>query len=330
MRYVIIGAGAVGGTIGVRLSQAGHDVTLVARGAHLAAIQERGLTLAAPDGEYTARLPAVADPAGLTLEPDTALVLAVKSQDTDAALATWADTPVRGGGTAAQRLPLLTAQNGVSNEPAALRFFAHVIGVCVWLPAVFLRPGEIEANAAPYTGILHLGRYPEGPADDRVHKISAELAASSFLAPVRVDVLRWKYGKLLRNLNNGPQALFGDAVDPELSRRISAEGMAVLDAAGIAYASEAEDRAERGDRMRHRPIAGRERSGNSTWQSLARGAGSVETDHLNGEIVLLGRQHGVPTPVNEAVQRAVRRAVRDRIPAGEFPRSELLPDLTDG
>ena len=54
MRYVIIGAGAVG-TIGVRLSQAGRDVTLVARGAHLDAVRRQGLLLAAPDGEHTAR-----------------------------------------------------------------------------------------------------------------------------------------------------------------------------------------------------------------------------------------------------------------------------------
>ena len=67
----------------------------------------------------------------------------------------------------------------------------------------------------------------------------------------------------------------------------------------------------------------RQRSGGSTWQSLARGTGSTEADHLNGEIVLLGRLHGVPTPANAAVQRAVRRAVRERIAAGAFPLAEL-------
>ncbi|MFV2115658.1 ketopantoate reductase C-terminal domain-containing protein [Micromonospora sp. LOL_025] len=52
-------------------------------------------------------------------------------------------------------------------------------------------------------------------------------------------------------------------------------------------------------------------------------AGHAETDHLNGEIVLLGRLHGVPTPVNAAVQLAVRRALRGRIPAGGFDATEL-------
>ncbi|MFI6259432.1 ketopantoate reductase C-terminal domain-containing protein [Micromonospora zamorensis] len=56
---------------------------------------------------------------------------------------------------------------------------------------------------------------------------------------------------------------------------------------------------------------------------MARGTGSTEVDHLNGEIALLGRLHGVATPVNVAVQRAVRRAVRERIAAGAFPLVEL-------
>ncbi|MGH3680963.1 MAG: ketopantoate reductase family protein, partial [Natronosporangium sp.] len=90
MRYLVIGAGAVGGTIGARLHLAGRAVTLVARGEHLAAVRERGLRLATPDGEQVLDLPAVGGPDGLLLEPDCVLVLAVKSQDTAAALATWA------------------------------------------------------------------------------------------------------------------------------------------------------------------------------------------------------------------------------------------------
>jgi 2-dehydropantoate 2-reductase len=148
MRYVIIGAGAVGGTIGARLHQAGHDVTLVARGDHLQTIRARGLTLTTPDGEHTARVPAVADPGELILEADSVLVLAVKSQDTHAAIWGWVDAPVRGGGTAGERLPLLTAQNGVANERAALRLFARVYPVCVWLPATFLEPA---ASRRPVT-----------------------------------------------------------------------------------------------------------------------------------------------------------------------------------
>jgi 2-dehydropantoate 2-reductase len=99
--------------------------------------------------------------------------------------------------------------------------------------------------------------------------------------------------------------------------------MAALEAAGLAYTSREEEAAKRGDLVQVLPVAGRRRGGGSTWQSLARGTGSVEVDYLNGEIVLLGREHGVPTPVNLAVQLAVRRAARAGIDAGEFPMAEL-------
>ncbi|MEO3922837.1 2-dehydropantoate 2-reductase N-terminal domain-containing protein [Micromonosporaceae bacterium B7E4] len=361
MRYVIIGAGAVGGTIGVRLGEAGRDVTLVARGAHLAAIRAHGLTLSTPDGEYVGRLPAIGDPASVDsglvdepLSPDTVLVLTVKSQDTEAALRSWADLPVQGGGTAAQRLPLLTVQNGVANERAAARLFDRVYPVCVWLPATHLEPGRVVASGHPYSGMLHLGTFPHG-SDDLAHRISVDLVAARMLAPVRDDVMRWKYGKLLRNLGNAVQALFGpsagatpkpddtprpdeepsDGPDDRRAARVTellaavlAEGEKVLTAAGIGYTSRAEEAAERGDRVEAVPVAGQPRQGGSTWQSLARDAGSAETDYLNGEIVLLGRLHGVPTPANAAVQRAMRRAVRERIPAGEFPIEELTEPLS--
>ncbi|MEH0935259.1 ketopantoate reductase family protein [Micromonospora psammae] len=322
MHYVIIGAGAVGGTIGVRLSEAGHDVTLVARGAHLDAIRRDGLTLRTPDGPVAWRGPAVDGPGERPLPADTVLVLTVKSQDTPAALAVWADAPVDGGGTAAERLPLFTAQNGVANEPAALRLFDRVHPVCVWLPATHLEPGVVVANGHPHPGMLHLGRYPSG-SDDVDRAVAADLTGAGFVAPVRHDVMRWKYGKLLANLGNGLQALLGAHVPDELARRVRAEGEHALATAGIAHTTREEEATERGDRVGSRPVDGQPRSGSSTWQSLARGAGSTEADHLNGEIALLGRRHGVPTPVNSAVQRAVRRAVRERIPAGAFPADEL-------
>ncbi|MCO1595141.1 ketopantoate reductase family protein [Micromonospora sp. RHAY321] len=322
MRYVIIGAGAVGGTIGVRLAQAGRDVTLVARGAHLDAIRARGLTLRQPDGEVTARLAAVDGPDDQPLPADTVLVLTVKSQDTAGALAAWVDAPVAGGGTAGERLPLVTAQNGVANERAALRLFADVHPVCVWLPATHLEPGMVVANGYPHPGMLHVGRYPSG-ADDTDQGVAADLTAAGFVAPIRPDVMRWKYGKLLSNLGNGLQALLGRDIPEALIERVRAEGLAAFAAASIAHTSPEEEKAERGDLVQQRPVDGEGRSGGSTWQSLARGTGSTEVDHLNGEITLLGRLHGVPTPANVAVQRAVRRAVRERIAAGAFPLAEL-------
>ena len=102
-----------------------------------------------------------------------------------------------------------------------------------------------------------------------------------------------------------------------------AEGEAVLTAAGIDHVSEADDRARRGDTLRMAPVGDAPRLGGSTWQSLARG-NPVEVDYLNGEIVLLGRLHGVPTPVNEVLQRAAHQAVVDRAPPGSIPAADLL------
>jgi 2-dehydropantoate 2-reductase len=76
--------------------------------------------------------------------------------------------------------------------------------------------------------------------------------------------------------------------------------------------------------MRLGPIGGSERRGGSTWQSLARSAGTVEADYLNGEIVLLGRVHGFPTPVNEAIQRLANRWAAEHRDPGTFPPEEAL------
>ena len=231
MRYIIIGAGAVGGAVGGRLAGAGHEVVLVARGAHHEALRDGGLRLRVPDGSYTYRVPAVDGPAALgELRPDDVLVLAVKTQDTVGALQTWGPAPVAGGGTAAERLPLFCAQNGVEGQRLALRVFQHVYGVCVWLPATHLRPGEVSAAGAPLTGILHLGRYPHG-TDETARLVAADLEKTRFLeAPVVADVTRWQYAKLLTNLNNTVMALSGPDDGTEaaaaLRRRVRAEGEA--------------------------------------------------------------------------------------------------------
>ncbi|MFH8801401.1 ketopantoate reductase family protein [Streptomyces sp. NPDC017936] len=326
MRYVIIGAGAVGGTVGGRLAESGQEVVLVARGAHRAALREGGLRLRVPGGDLTYRLPVVDGPGALgTLRADDVLVLAVKTQDSEAALQAWAPAPVEGGGTAAERLPLVCAQNGVESQRLALRRFRRVYGVCVWLPATHVEPGVVSAAGSPLTGVLHLGRYPHG-TDDTARRIAAGLEKARFEAPVVPDVARWQYAKLLSNLGNALEAVSGpvdgdDAV--ALYGRVRAEGEAVLRAAGIAYAGAEEQAAARGDKVTLVPLDGVRRGGGSSWQSLSRGTGSIEADHLNGEIVLLGRLHGVPAPLNELLQRLANRFARERRAPGSLP----LPDL---
>ncbi|MFC5905911.1 ketopantoate reductase family protein [Streptacidiphilus monticola] len=312
MRYVIIGAGAVGGTIGGRLAQAGREVVLVARGAHLEALRREGLRLVTPGGAETLRLPAVGGAAELgALLPGDVLVLAVKSQDTAAALTEWAALP------GAQDTPVVCAQNGVSNERTALRLFPQVVAACVWLPATHLEPGVVVSHTAPLSGILTLGQYPGG-VGAFTEQIASDLVAAGFDAPVAPDAMRWKYGKLLNNLGNALEALLGRdglAGNEDLYLAVREEGERVLTAAGIDWATDEERMAVQADRMDVRPIPGYGRVGGSTWQSLSRGTGSVEADHLNGEIALLARLHGTVAPLNAQLQRLVRQfAAEGRAP----------------
>ncbi|WP_328479095.1 NAD(P)-binding domain-containing protein [Streptomyces sp. NBC_00377] len=327
MRYIMIGAGAIGGTVGGRLAESGQEVVLVARGAHRTALAEGGLRLRVAQGEATHRLPVVEGPDELgALRADDVLLLAVKTQDTEAALRVWGPAPVEGGGTAAERLPLVCAQNGVESPRLALRRFRHVYGVCVWLPATHVEPGAVSAAGTPLTGILHLGRYPHG-TDDTARRIAADLEKAYFEAPVVPDVSRWQYAKLLANLGNALEAVSGPADGPEaeaLFARVRAEGESVLRAAGIVWVDAEEQRAVRGDKVTLVPLDGVPRGGGSSWQSLSRGAGTIEADHLNGEIALLGRLHGVPTPLNELLQRLANEFARERRAPGSLP----LPELT--
>ncbi|PRY10463.1 ketopantoate reductase family protein [Kineococcus rhizosphaerae] len=309
MRYVVIGAGAIGGTIGGRLGQHGHEVVLVARGAHADRLRDKGLRLLTPTGPVELHAPVANSPADVDLDPDDVLVLAVKVQDAAALLAEWSAAPV-GDSTAGAVLPVVCAQNGVEGERLALRWFRRVVGACVYMPASHLEPGVVVSEGAPVTGGLVLGRYPGG-RDDLVERIAADLAASGFVATVSDDVMAAKRGKLLDNTGNALDAVCrpGDGWD-DLRARARAEGEAALAAAGTPAADRARALPELvALDFGAAPVAGAERLGSSSWQSLHRG-GSIETDWLNGEIVRIGRDHDVPTPVNEALQVLAATSVR--------------------
>ncbi len=321
MRFTVYGAGAIGGAIGGRLFQAGHEVTLVARGDHLRALRGDGLTLVSPDDSAVLRPPAVGHPAEADLRDDDVVILAMKSQDTAAALGDLARHAPAG-------ISVLCAQNGVDNERVALRFFPHVYAVAVMLPATHLQPGVVVVHLAPTTGLLDLGRYPDG-VDTVAEEVSAALSGATFGSEPRPDVMRWKYRKLILNLGNAVEAVCGPeaARSTPLVRMARAEGEACLQAAGIDAVSVDDDKARRGDVFQLRTVPGHERRGGSSWQSLARGLPTVETDYLTGEIVLLGRLNGVPTPVNELLQRLANRMAAEGRPPGSVAAEDVLARL---
>ena len=316
MRFIVYGVGAIGGALAAKLALSGADVAGVARGSQLAALKTGGLLLRTPDCEHRVTVPVAEHPRDLALRPDDVIFLAMKSQDTAVAL-----EALRVAGARDQAI--VCAQNGVDNERAALRLFPNVYAMLVVMPATFIRPGEVAAFGAPHAGLFDVGCYPRG-SDATTDMIVAALNSAGFAAFAQEDAMRSKYGKLLMNLGNVVDAAAGEAANAsDLMQRVRAEGEAVLKAAGIAYADVSPDNERRRRLMQVQPVAGAERVGSSSAQSLARGTGSIETDYLNGEIVLLGRLHGVPAPLNEGLCRLGRLLIAQKRPPGSMDLAEI-------
>jgi 2-dehydropantoate 2-reductase len=309
VRVIIYGAGGVGGVIGAQLFKAARDVVLIARGEHLEAIRTDGLRYQTPAGDEQLMIPAVAHPDELTLSDQDIVLMTMKSQHTLAAL-----DALRARHSDAVRI--VCCQNGVANERAALRRFARVYAMLVYLPAQLTEPGRVQCHAALKSGVLDVGLYPGG-TDETCEVVANLLNAVNFSVYPDPSVMRLKYAKLLTNLNNSLEAVAPDGADAKpILEQMKAEGRACFDAAGIAYASEAEAKERRRGVMATGDIPGVARVGGSSKQSLMRGTGDIEADYLNGEIVQLGRLHGIATPANAVLQRlAVKMATQKSPPA---------------
>ena len=316
MRYVIYGAGGIGGGIGARLHQHGHEVILIARGEHLARILSEGLTVRTPDETFTARIPAVDHPSEITFRDNDVVLLTTKAQDSEAALNDLRDA-------AGPDIPVVCAQNGVDAERMAARRFSRVYAMLVMMPAVFLEPGEVILHGTPISAWLDAGRYPQG-LDPLIEQVCADISASLMVSTPDPLPMRLKYAKLRSNLNNAMDALIGDESrrGPVVKHMIE-EADSCFAAAGIDVASPEELRERRGGAFTQGDVPGYERPGASSWQGLARGRG-VEADFLNGEIVLLGAQHGVPTPYNRAAQILANAAARIGAEPGSADESEIV------
>jgi len=297
--------------IGALLHHHGHEVVLIARGSHLEVMQRQGLTLVQPGTTTTHHVPAVGHPTELQLAARDIVILTMKTQDVTSALAELADATERD-------VPIVCAQNGVESERIASRLFSRVYGMLVWLPATFIEPGRVIAYGAPTAGLLDAGCYPHG-TDACIEEVAAALDASGLAAQTQVEIMPWKYNKLLSNLGNAIMALVGPGqeIPDGLRDRIRAEALACYAAAGIEPISEGEASARRAAaRVEIVSIGGEAPLSGSSWQSLQRGLGSIETDFLNGEITLLGHLHGVPTPCNRALQHLANQAARRGLKPG--------------
>jgi 2-dehydropantoate 2-reductase len=321
LRHIIYGAGAIGGTIGGHLAEAGWDVVLIARGAHFNALRENGLTLHTPNDTLTSRLTVTDSIADADPQDGDVVYLAMKSQDTRGAVEQL-DAAASG-----RYVPVVCAQNGVQNESAALRRGFPTYGMSVLVAATHLEPGVVYVHTAPISGVLELGRYPAG-IDDRAVAIAATLRGATFDVNTDDDIMAWKYTKLLDNIGNTLDAACGWAArkSPLLGRAI-AEAVACYDAAGIGYIDSDRYQARRDALPAVQAAGGLDFQGSSSWQGLARNTGHIEADWLNGEIVLLGRLLDMKTPVNDVLRRLAHRLVRERLPPGSVAITDVEAEV---
>jgi 2-dehydropantoate 2-reductase len=320
VKVCIFGAGAIGGYMAVELARAGHDVSLIARGAHLRAILERGLTLRIEGREMVARPAASDDPRAFG--PQEIVVCALKAHQANQNAPAFA--PLLGRDTA-----VLTAMNGIpwwyfhkaggafegrrlaSVDPGDRQWGAigpeRVIG-CVVEPACeVIDPGVVVHHKFKR---FILGE-PDGLRSPRIERLSAALTDAGFEAPIRNDIRRDIWLKLWGNVCFNPiSALTGATIDAivrdpalrALCRAMMLEAKRVNEALGVNIPDEMIDR-----RFEAAGSIGAHKM--SMLQDLERGR-SLEIDALVTAVQELGRLTQVPTPMIDAVLALVQERGR--------------------
>jgi 2-dehydropantoate 2-reductase len=320
MKFCVYGAGAIGGLMAVELALAGHEVCVIARGAHLQAINERGLKLLIDGGEKVARVAASEDPRAFGHQDF--VICTLKAHQAYACARSFA--PLLGPSTA-----VLTAMNGVPwwyFYKSGGRFEGYrlasvdldgrqwdcirpqrVIG-CVIEPACeVVAPGVIRHHALKRFTIGE----PDGVRSGRVLALGRALCEAGFEAPVRDDI-RWNiWLKLWANVCFNPiSALTGATLDRMIGvpALLSLCKSMMLEAKAVNEALDIEIPAEMMDRL----LAAAASIGShkmSMLQDLERGR-SLEIDALVTAVQELGRLTGVPTPLIDAVLALVQERGR--------------------
>lgn len=335
MRFIIHGAGAVGSLVGGRLAAGGAQVALIARPAHVAAIKERGLLIKARDGEQeVSSLHAVTEPSQLTPRPDDVIFLTVKTAQTAHAVHQLRETFL-------EQTPIFCLQNGVRNEELTARRFLHVYGAMAGLCVTQLAPGVV---AHTMSNTISLGNYPLG-YDERCAEVAASLTRAGFEVTTHESIMAVKWSKLILNLNNATYAIIDQhlqlgLVTPELSdfmADVEEEGLHVLHMAGISVADPdnpidfnqrlTELRSVKPDAAQLHEAANiplELRTYPSTWTDLKERRGETEAGYFNGEIMLLGEKHNLPTPYNSTLLNVVETMALEGQAPGRYTLEELI------
>ena len=325
MKIGIFGAGAIGGLLGARLAQSGAQVTFVARGPHLAAMQADGVKLISGGETLVVRPRCVADAAEAGVQDFVFVTLKAHA------------LPAAARSIAAMKGPqtgLVTAVNGVpywyfhgfegalrdrpvqSVDPGGALWPilppAQAIGCVVYPAAEVIAPGTIEHT---YGDRFTLGE-PDGSRSERVAALSAALQAAGFKAPVRPRIRDEIWVKLWGNMAFNPlSALTGATLDrlagrPDLrsvARAMMLEGQAVAEALGVRFSIGVDKRIEGALEV------GAHKT--SMLQDLERGR-PMEIDALLGAVVELGGLVDVSMPTCDLVLALVRERARQ---AGCYP-----------
>ncbi|MFC1908371.1 ketopantoate reductase family protein [Chloroflexota bacterium] len=319
MKIIIYGAGAIGGVVGGHLSRAGYEVVLIARPAQATAINEHGLRLVTPAGTHVLPLSAVTSPNQIDFGKDDVIFLSMKGQNTEEALHDLQ--------AVIKDIPIFCLQNGVRNEEIAARYFPRVYGAMLRCSATYLTPGEVISRLDP-PGYIVIGRYPDG-TDELVEDLAAKLRTSGFLVMSSPEVMAHKWGKLIGNIANAVEAICNISRQEAdtIVRAAQRELQELLARASIRLVSLEESIEEMRKEWPESAMPPRGRlnieARSSTWQSLARGQGTVESEYLNGEVVRLARKLGLRAPINEKLQGITQEMAANHEPPGKYTLAQL-------
>jgi 2-dehydropantoate 2-reductase len=284
-----MGAGAVGGYFGALLYRGGLDVTLIARGRHLEAIQASGLRIKSAQGDLTVPAKAVGDPGAVG--PVDLILFCVKSYDTESAAHQC--LPMVQEGTA-----VLSLQNGLDNEERIAMVVGgeKVLGGVAYIGAGVSEPGVIVHTAE---GRIVFGEM-RGGISERVQRLEQTFRDVGFPAELSSNIQAILWGKLCWNAAfNALNTLVGGDVRvlverPEtrrLARQVMEEVRAVAIANGVLLS------ADLAERLLAWTDAAAGAMKTSTRQDLEAGK-RLEVEALNGVVVRKGEAAGVPTPLN--------------------------------
>lgn len=306
MNYTIFGAGAIGGLLGARLAASGHDVTLIARGPHLAAIRQNGLRIRSEQfGEFTVDAPATDDTA--EAPPSDIVILSVKATALLGAIPQI--TPLLAAETT-----VITLQNGLpwwffdgmpepwgglrlsSLDPdgalAAALPTDRVLGGIAYPSATVVEPGVIAHTEGDR---FTLGE-PSGQLTPRAKKIAADWSAAGFKAPVKTDIRSEIWLKILGNAAVNPIGTLAHATvqqtmeapaTRELVANVMAEVRTIGTAVGAKFAVSNERRMAGLDQVGHHKT--------SMVQDLEAGRHG-EVDAILGAVIEVAGHAGIPCP----------------------------------